>query len=182
MSEKYTPEKETKRKERTEVFRTFSTPDQTGELDFKKFLEKPLFNSYYRSNLNKEDPFEDMVYNTSESFSGIKGRIFQEIRVKERVGEQAVKAERDITPISLNEWCYLFTQLTEDQLMGLTYYLVQFDDGVIRSIEIWLDKSGGGPYGYSLSICKLSPQYSFDQRDPSSGDYIKPRIISPAEY
>ena len=181
MSEKYTPEKETKRRERTEILRTFSTSDQAEELDFKRFLQKPLFNSYYRSNLSKDDPFENMVYNTSESFSDIKGKLFQEILVKEKIGEWAVKAERDIVPISLNEWRYLFTQLTEDQLIGHTYYLVQFDDGVIRSIEIWLDKSGGGPYGYSLSIRKLSPQHSFYDKDLSSGDSIKPRIISPAE-
>ncbi|HAU07579.1 MAG TPA: hypothetical protein DCS06_01165 [Candidatus Yanofskybacteria bacterium] len=179
MNPKTRVEKE--KRESTEILRTFSTPDQVGELDFKAFLEKPLFNSYYRPNIDKEGSFEDMIYNTSKSFSGIKGRLFQEILVKEKVGEKAVRAERDIKPISLNEWRYLFTQLTESQLMGHTYYLVQFEDGAVRSIEVWLDKSGGGPYGYSLSMRKLSPQDSFDQKDPSSGDYVKPRIISPAE-
>jgi hypothetical protein len=161
------------RKERTEILRTFSTQDQIGELDFKKFLDKPLFGSYYRANTEKGDPFQETVYDGSKPFNDIKGRLFNEIQIKEVIGEKAVLAERGIEPISLNEWRYLLTQLTEEQLQGKTYYLVQFDDGIVHSIEASLDKSGGGPYGYSMLMRKLSPQDSFS-------DNIKPRIISPS--
>ena len=162
------------KKDKTEVLRIFTTSDQAEEIDFKEFLDKGMFNSYYRSNINKEDPFQDSVYENSKPFNGIKGKKFQEIIIKQKVGERAVLAERGIKPISLNEWRYLFTQLTEEQLREKTYYLVQFDDGVVRSIESSFEKSGGGPYGFSLSIKKLSPQESF------YGD-LNPRFITPLE-
>ncbi|MFH1098500.1 MAG: hypothetical protein V1723_01035 [Candidatus Uhrbacteria bacterium] len=162
------------KQEITELLQTFSTPDQIGELDFREFLRRPLFGSYYRSDLNREDPFEDVVCNTSKPFNGLKGRMFQEIIVKERVGEQVVRSERDIQPISLNEWRYLLSQLTEEQLLGNTYYFVRFDDGVVRSIEVSLSKSGGGPYEYGLRMRGLSSQDSFDGN-------VNPRIIAPAE-
>lgn len=164
------------RKPKTEVAGTFETPDQTKELNFQEFvdLKNPLFGSFYRATVPSDDPFQKMVYDTSLPFNGIKGRKFQDILVRERAGEKAVKAERNIIPISLNEWRYLFTQLREEKLAGPTYFLVQFDDGVVRSIEVTLDKSGGGPYGYALRIGKLSPEESF------YGD-TKPHIICPVE-
>lgn len=166
------------RKEKTEVLRTFKTPDQVEELDFKAFLDKPLFNDFYRSNLNKEDPFQKMVYETSRPFNGIKGRTFAEIKVQEKTGEKAVLLERDIKPISLNEWRYLLTQLTREQLKGNTYYRVQFDNGSIRTIEISFDLSGGGPYGVSFRIHKLPPQ---DTTAISWEEEVYPRFIAPAE-
>ncbi len=164
----------TKGIEKTEILRTFSTPDQTEELDFKEFLSHPLFGDYFRY-INKEDSFQSLVYDTSQPFDGIKGRVFQEITPKQEVGERVVKAEHDINPISLNEWRYLVTTLTEEQLLGNTYYFVKLDNGDIRSIKVSLSKGdGGGPYGYSMSIQRLSP------RDFYNGP-IKPRVISPAE-
>ena len=165
------------RKDRTEVLRTFQTPDQTEELDFKAFLGKMLFGSFYWSTYDRDESFQKMVYNTSESFSGIKGRIFEEIKVAEKTGEKAVLAERNIKPISLNEWRYLLTQLSREQLFGNTYYRVQFEDGAIHTIEVNLHL-GDGPHGASFKIHKLSPQNTI--RGPQLED-IYPRFIAPAE-
>ena len=166
------------RKARTELLGTFEIPNQTEELDFKTFLDKPLFNDFYRSNLDKEESFQEIVYDTSEPFSGTLGRKFEEIKVAEKTGEGAVLAERNIKPISLNEWRYLLTQLTREQLLGNTYYRVQFDDGTVHTIEVNLDPSGEGPYGCSFRIHKLSPQNTI--RNFQNED-IYPRFIAPAE-
>jgi hypothetical protein len=167
------------RKEKTEVLRTFEIPDQVGELDFKAFLEKSLFGAYYLAHFHKEEPFYKMVYEPSQPFSGIKGRTFAEIKVAENTGEKAVLTERDIKPVSLNEWRYLLTKLTDKQLRGNTYYRVQFDDGSVHTIEIEFDRSGGGgPYGLNLRIHKLSPQGT---RRGFNHEDVYPMFIAPIE-
>lgn len=168
------------RRNKTEVLRTFSIPDQTDELDFKQFINQPLFNSWYRVNIQDEDEggeviFRDMVENTAKPFNGIKGGQFQEIVVSKPAGQKAVMSERHLEPISLNEWRYLFTQLTKEQLIGATYYLVRFDDGVVRSIESMVHSDPGIGNQFRLSIQKLSPEAAFDWSE------AKPRFIAPAE-
>lgn len=148
---------ESEKKEQPKVLSTFSLPDQTQELDFKAFLDKPLFDgSYYFYFPSGSDTFKNLVYESSQPFNGIKEMSIEELELPKKGDKQAMLSELNAKPLSLNEWKYLFSQLTEEQLYGVSFFPVQLDDGTVKTIRTEVISDGAGPYGYSVDFGKIS--------------------------
>lgn len=143
-----------------EVMGTFSLPDQTEELDFKKLLEQPLFNRNYY--LYPDQKFKELVLDPSIPFNGVRGREYVEARILEDVGDAVVMSELETEPVSLNEWKYLFSQLSEKRFAGETAFseettfYVKMEDGDY-AFRLLVDRRDG-PYSYSISVEKLDPR------------------------
>lgn len=145
---------------------TFTTPDQTEELDFKKLLGDPLFErSFYLSADSREGTFGKLVIDTSAPFSGTKGREYEETRVLKEEPAAAIMRELGVEPIPLDEFRYLFSRLNREQLakdfssLGSveTDFFVKFDDGVARLLRATFSW-GEGPHGYSVQVEELDAE------------------------
>jgi hypothetical protein len=168
---------------KTEILRTFSTPDQTEELNFKEFLKNPLFeNSYYLYIPGLGDDFKKRVYEMSEPIRDMKGKAFKEAKVIRKASEKEIIEELGIKPMSINEWKYLFANLTRKELYGRIFYLVQLEDGTIRTIQTEFTTNDPGPYGYSLSFKRISNS-TIRAQPFGGGPYteLEPKVIFPAE-
>jgi hypothetical protein len=164
MSEGFDKKKE--KRSALETIGTFTTPDQVGDLDFKKLLERPFFNGdFYLSALTRKGEFGKKVIDTSEPFSGIKGREYQESRVLRKEKDRVLMNELGVEPISLNEWRYLFSQMTAKQLAPdfnkmdrvENRFFVTFDDGEVKVLYV-VFAYGEGPHGYYIDVENLDAE------------------------
>jgi hypothetical protein len=170
-----------KKKEKTELIGTIEIPDQTQELDFKKFLENPLFEKSYYLNMKWLDrDFKQLVYESSEPIGNMMGGTYKEAKIIREATEEDVIQELGIKPMSVDEWKYLFANLKHEQAHGRIFYLVQFEDGTTRTIKSELTTNGDGPYGYSLSFQKISSS-TIRAQPFGSGPYtqLAPKVIFP---
>jgi hypothetical protein len=126
---------------------SFEILDQSGKLDFDKYLGKKLLGGkYWPSNrISKEE------LGTSKLVSGMKGGKYG-VFVTTRYEESGkISAELGDEPLTLDEWRYLFSQLTEKQLLGSVMFYVRFEDGKTRAIHtLFDDKDGPGQYSIDL--------------------------------
>lgn len=160
------PQKGTEASPSFESLGSFTTLDQTEELDFKKLLDEPLFNrSFYLSVDSREGAFGKTVIDTAVPFNGTKGREYEEKRILKEEPAEAIMRELDIEPIPLDEFRYLFSQLNREQLakdfssLGSveTDFFVKFDDDKVRLLRASFSW-GEGPHGYSVEVEELDAQ------------------------
>jgi hypothetical protein len=83
-------------------------------------------------------------------------------------------AEIVINPISLNEWTYLFSTLSLEQLNGENIFFVKLDNGNIGKICQTLEKGDSGPDSLNFDI-----EAPYPIRLPRYKRDRNPRIIIP---